>query len=142
MGHRVPHCVTIIKATDSGFQVTHRLHSHEALLGAMSMAPDQKLSIDNLETQGLIALYVEQHFEIYDRDQNRVTLNLLGAEVDGDTVYVYQESSQQLPTSLLIQNAILLDKVPDQSNLVNIEDNNGIRSLTFSGATRQQTIDL
>lgn len=142
LGHRVPHCVTIIKAVEAGFQVTHRLHEHEALLGAATLEPNRRLSVDSLETQALIALYVEQHFELFDAEENKLSLSLLGAEVDGDTIFVFQESAQALPTTLSIRNTMLLDEVPDQSNLVNIEDNNGIRSLSFSTTQRVQTIAL
>jgi len=134
---RQPGSLSTIKIGKSSgnIEIIHRLHSHDAELGIMTALNDISLSIDHLEGQAQLALYVETKFAVAAIDEGRIgaplALNLLGAEVDGDYVLVYQEYSGTLPPNVAVRNDILRDVFPEQINHVNIAVNQKVHSLTF-----------
>jgi hypothetical protein len=101
----------------------------------MSAMNDLSLSIDHLEGQAQLALYVETRFSVAAIEGDEIgaplVLDLIGAEVDGDYVLVYQEFSGSLPPNVAVRNDILRDIFPEQINHVNIAINQSVHSLIF-----------
>lgn len=134
---RQPGSLSTIKigASSGNIEIIHRLHSHDAELGIMTAMNDLSLSIDDLEGQAQLALYVETRFAVAAIDGDEIgaplALDLIGAEVDGDYVLVYQEFSGSLPPNIAVRNDILRDVFPEQVNHVNIAINQRVYSLTF-----------
>ena len=62
----------------------------------------------------------------------RLPLELLGAELEGDFVLIYQEYYGELSGDIAVRNGILRDVFPEQVNHVNIAITDEVRSLTFS----------
>lgn len=62
-----------------------------------------------------------------------LALRLIGAEVDGEFVLVYQEFTEELPARFAVRNDILRDVFPEQINHVNIAMGGEVHSLTFRG---------
>jgi hypothetical protein len=60
-------------------------------------------------------------------------LDLVGAELDGEFVLVYQELGGELPDVIAVRNDILRDVLPAQVNHVNIAVGGEVRTLTFQG---------
>ena len=72
-----------------------------------------------------------------------MALNYIGEEVDGQFLWVYQEMAAVMNVaSMTIVNMALRDVWSDQSNLVNIERDDRIYSLTFDGAREVLSIEL
>jgi hypothetical protein len=67
---------------------------------------------------------------------------LIGAELDGDFVLVYQEYSGDLPADIAVRDEILRDVFPLQVNHVNIATDSQVRSLTFSQNDAWLTLHL
>jgi len=57
---------------------------------------------------------------------------LIGAELAGDYVLVYQEHFAKLPAQIRVHDSILRDVYPAQINQVNIEDGDTVHSLVFT----------
>jgi len=133
LAHREPGSLTSIDWNEiaNKTEIVHRLHSHDAELGIGAVLDMPDLSALDIEGRAYIALYVEERFLIED-DDGELDLELIGAELAGDHVLVYQERSGHLPDKVRIQDNILRDAYPDQVNQVNIEDGNAIHSLTFA----------
>lgn len=131
--HREPGSLTTIKWNQASeiTEITHRLHSHDAELGIGDTLGLPGLSALDLAGRAHIALYVEENFHIAGFDGD-IELTLIGAELVGDHVLVYQEHRGRLPAQIRIQDGILRDVYPEQVNLVNIEDRDTTRSLTFA----------
>ena len=133
MAHRAPGCLTTIKWNDASrrTEIIHRLHIHDAEVGVSASRGIAGLSVGDTEGRAHIALYVEEHFHIIS-DDDPLPLELVGAEISGNDILVYQEYPKPLPQDILIQNSILRDAFPKQVNRVNIEDAAGVQSLLFS----------
>ena len=131
--HREPGSLTTITwNTSSGkTEIVHRLHSHDAELGVGQVLGRADLSVLELEGRANIALYVEARFRIAAGEMD-IRLDLVGAELAGDYVLVYQEHSAELPAQIRVHDSILQDAYPAQINQVNIEDDDTVHSLVFT----------
>jgi len=137
--HHMPGSLTTIKRNpDTGaVEVVHRLHTHDAELGIMTFLKDRSLTLDQLVGRARLSLYVESHFHLADFSADEVgrplQLELVGAELDGEFVLVYQQLHGKLPCVVAVRNDILRDVFPDQVNQVNIAVDGHVKSLTFNG---------
>lgn len=131
--HREPGSLTTIKwnETSAKTEIVHRLHSHDAELGIGAVLNNPRLSVLNLEGRAYISLYVEQRFHIAGHD-GELDLDLIGAELAGDYILIYQEYAARLPDKISVRDGILRDAYPAQINQVNIEDGKATHSLTFA----------
>lgn len=135
--HRMPGSLSTIKTspTSGNVEIIHRLHNHDAELGLITILDDRSISLDQLAGRARLALYVESRFLVAEWSEGRVgaplELELIGAELDGEYVLVYQELEGELPPAIAVKNDILRDVFPDQVNHVNIAVGDRVRSLTF-----------
>jgi len=136
MAHRAPGSLTTIKWNEESgrTEVIHRLHTHDAELGVGEFRDIPDLSVEDVEGRAHIALYVEKHFHIKS-DEKALPLELVGAELSGNYILVYQEFPDRLPQSILIHDSILRETFPTQMNQVNIEDGDTVHSLVFTTDT-------
>jgi hypothetical protein len=146
-GDRRPGSLSTIKinATSGNVEIIHRLHSHDAELGVIAIIGDRSLTLDKLVGRAQLALYVEERFIIAELGDDGIgaplDLELIGAEVDGESVLVYQEFKGVLPGKFAIRNDILRDIFPEQINHVNIATGSDVRSLIFKGNDNWLTVD-
>ena len=133
MAHRAPGSLTTIKWNEASgrTEIIHRLHNHDAELGIGSSLNITDLSVEDVEGRAHIALYIEEHFHIKSGEKV-LSLELIGAELSGNYILVYQEFLSRLPKKILIHDNILRDKFPAQTNQVNIEDGDIVHSLIFA----------
>lgn len=134
----MPGSLSTIKTnpTSGSIEIIHRLHNHDAELGIITLLGDRTFTLETLVGRAQLALYVEDRFAIAGIvDGNPgvpLALDLVGAELDGEFVLVYQEYHGQLPAIVAVRDDILRDVFPDQVNHVNIAVGGEVRSLTFS----------
>lgn len=146
--HRLPGSLTSIALNQSTgvIEIVHRLHYHDAETGLARILGIPDLSLDSVEGRARLALYVEERFgmaaQTGGEPDQPLRLILVGAEADGEFILVYQEFRGQLPDTLAIRNDILRDAFPAQLNQVNLSIGQQVRSLTFSGEDRWQTLVL
>ena len=104
------------------------------------------VSLETLVGRAQLALYVEEHFKLAPSDGgrpgDRLPLELIGAELDGEFVLVYQEFTGELPAELAIRDDILRDVFPAQVNHVNLSSAGRVRSLTFGGDDEWRILHL
>lgn len=131
--HREPGILTTIEWNNSieRTEIIHRIHTHDAELGVAMVDNLPLLSVGNTEGMARIALYVENHFSILS-EEGSLDIELVGAELIGDYIFVYQEWIDPLPTNIFIKNEILREIYPLQINQVNIISEGNIRTLTFT----------
>ena len=136
--------VTFSVRTDS-IEVIHRFYTHDTEQ-AMSQIAGQRVDIMRDEvTQENFGQYVSNNFHLLDQDGKELPLSLVGVELEGDVIWIYQETS--LPrhlTKLAVANSALLDLLPKQVNTVNVECGDDISTLSFSRAASSAvaTIDF
>jgi hypothetical protein len=135
----MPGSISTVKRSASGdtIEIIHRLHTHDAELGVATVLGKRNVSLETLVDRAQLALYVEERFVIaaYEdgRIGNKLPLELIGAELAGEFVLVYQEFAGPLPAGLAIRDDILRDVFPEQVNHVNVAVAGEVRSVTFSG---------
>lgn len=131
--HREPGSLTTIEfnAETGRTEIVHRLHSHDAELGIGTILDRPGISTLDVEGRAYIALYVEERFHIAVSD-GQLELELIGAELEGHHILVYQEYAGPLPASIRVRNDILRDAYPAQINQVNVQDGDSTYSLMFA----------
>ena len=132
LAHRTPGSLTTVEwnETTGRTEVIHRLHTHDAELGVGASLGLPGLSVEEIEGRAHIALYVESHFHIKGVD-TELNFELVGAEISGNDILVYQELPGRLPQSVLIWDDILMEAFPAQLNQVNIQDGESVNNLVF-----------
>ena len=143
LAHRTPGSLTTVKWNEATgrTEVIHRLHSHDAELGVGTSLGLPDLSVEELEGRAHIALYVEAHFHIKGVDKE-LNLDLIGAELSGNDILVYQELPGRLPQSVLIWDDILMEAFPAQLNQVNIKDGDSVDNLIFAKGDGWQSYSI
>lgn len=138
LAHEQKTAVTRILFNDrtGNVEVMHRFLVHDAEHAASMIFGEGQSLLESEDSRELFSSYVVNRFAIEligpDEVIEPVSLNFVGAEVDGQFMWVYQEF--EMPgslTGLTVVNMALRDVWPDQSNLVNIERGGEILSLTF-----------
>ena len=85
-------------------------------------------------TRQAFSQYVSERFSILDQNGELLELTLLGSEIDGNSIWVYQETP--IPAdlqSMTISHNALRDIWIEQVNRVNVERNKETGTLIFQG---------
>lgn len=123
-------------------EVMHRFYMHDAEHAVKELF-DKDADVLSEKTQQAFADYVTKRFAIADQKGNPIALKLLGFEVDGKFLWVYQETAQ--PTGLQalnVEHLALREIWPSQINTVNVEGKGDLKTLTFDGNTTLLTVEF
>ncbi|MGJ8559543.1 MAG: DUF6702 family protein [Litorimonas sp.] len=132
MAHRLARTETEIRILDDGtLSVIHVYHLQDAQSALFQAGLINEPDLSSLRARAKLALYTQEHFAIF---ANGVTapLEIIGAEIEGDSVYIYQDG-QIDAGALTIDARMLRDLIKNQSNSVNIVRGGQTISLDFSG---------
>ena len=147
--HQQKNAVTRILFNENtgNIEVMHRFFIHDAEHAAGLIFGERQMLAESRESRELFSSYVINRFSIEAsfREGNSEVLGLsyVGEEVDGQFLWVYQEiPAQDDITAFTIVNLTLRDVWSDQSNLVNIERDGRIYSLTFDGSAEVLKVKL
>jgi hypothetical protein len=117
--HRGHAVWTDITWNGKGFEIVHRVHLADAI--TINRYVGGRAAIEELASLARVALYVEERFSILDRAAP-VALTTIGAEIEDDFMFVYQEWPTSLPEHFPeIDNRLLLDVEPDSQAFIRIE---------------------
>ncbi|GHF23926.1 hypothetical protein GCM10017044_18120 [Kordiimonas sediminis] len=136
--HRTQMSITTLEylpaAAGMTIEITHKIHYHdaqEALL--LSDQGATGMSVMELEAQARFALYTSQNFSLW-HDNAKTDVTLIGAEVDGDYIYIYQEATlETAPQTITVDCYILRDVFGSFGNHVNIRRGRNVQTLIFQG---------
>lgn len=115
-------------------EVSHRFLVHDAEHVFSQLYDTKKLDLsgDLLQderSQAAFAAYVEAHFQLADKARQTLPLELIGFEVDGKFLWVYQETAIPATDTLNVKHTALHDLWPSQINHVNVEMRGEVRSV-------------
>jgi hypothetical protein len=133
--HRQPVGLTAISFNaDSGTtEIVHRFHRHDAELGLVQLLRKADVLLIDLESQARFALYVAENFAMAPAiGAEPLALELVGAELEGDEIIIYQEYAGKLPDQVAIRDAVLQDVYADQVNHVNVHGATGMKTASFT----------
>jgi len=147
--HQQKNAVTRILFNENtgNIEVMHRFFIHDAEHAAGLIFGERQMLAESRESRELFSSYVINRFSIeasFREGKSEVLgLSYVGEEVDGQFLWVYQEiPAQDDIMAFTIVNLTLRDVWSDQSNLVNIERDGRIYSLTFDGSAEVLTVKL
>ena len=104
------------------WELAHAIHYHDAARVLALRAPGRGLDPASTEGRARLALEVESAFRVQDPSGSRLPWQMVGAELAGDGVAIYQEVPA--PTArgrFVVESRLLHDIFPDQVNNVSVE---------------------
>lgn len=123
-------------------EVVHRVPLHDAehaLENRGVRAPD---IINNLGNRRAVARYVASRFAV-SHNGKPLAFTLLGSEIEGGRLVVYQEATSPGPgAQLSIRSQILTDVWARQENRVNLGVGTKVETLVFAGGDRTKVARL
>jgi len=137
----------LFNASTGNIEVMHRFLLHDAEHAAGVVFGQAQDLIESADSRALFGSYVINRFsiEVIDGsgDSTALRLDYVGEEIDGQFLWVYQEAEQIADVKgLRVVNLALRDVWPDQVNLVNIEKEGKIYSLSFIETSESLEIEL
>jgi len=116
---------------DKALYITHSYHMHDAETALAARGIIQKPDLTSLKSRARLALYTEKQFKL-SHGGEEIELEILGAEFEARTVYVYQQVFlDEKPTSLTVSAAMLRDIIPGQINHVDLHFTDEVKSVAF-----------
>ncbi|MEM8935722.1 MAG: DUF6702 family protein [Pseudomonadota bacterium] len=102
-------------------EVIHRFHAHDVIDGLITLGLIETPSMQSIRAQARFALYVEETFLLENAAGDALALDMVGVEMDGDYILVYQEAPLTAPPSVLsVQCGFFHDVFDDQTSYVNM----------------------
>jgi len=156
--HRLRAAITTLLFNDhSGrIEVMHRFYLHDAEHALTELMGRGADLFDSVEDRQRFAVYVHERFALGvfdgtdtltgeaepDDSAQPLTLRLVGAEIEDDSLWVYEAVAlPDTPISgLQVSQRALQDIWPEQVNTVNIERDGRVSTLTFRADTPTQSI--
>jgi hypothetical protein len=144
--HRSHFGWTDITQNGQVLEVVHRVHEHDAAL-LVARITGKPAEIKDLETQARFALYVTEHFFLVTSSQgaNAIStkIDLVGAELKGKYILVYQELKLSAPLHQLELDAdILMELYDNQIHLVNLHIPGIKQTLEFDRQSATKTLQV
>jgi len=116
---------------DGMLYVMHSYHLHDVETALAAKGIIDRPDLFSLKARAQLSLYTEKHFSLFSNDKN-IELELLGAETEGRTVYVYQQAVlKRAPSALVVSASMLRGIIPGQLNNVDVTLGKDIRSVQF-----------
>jgi len=122
-------------------EVMHRFLLHDLEHASDKLFGEPADLLRNAQDRDRFQTYVHDHFTLTDQDGSTIPLAPVGHEIEGRFLWVYAEAAipEQL-SSLTIAHGALLDVWPEQTNLVNVERADDVRSALFQGGSGEITV--
>lgn len=122
-------------------EVMHRFQLHDAEHAVKRLFEGDADIYQSEKTQQDFVAYVLSRFSLQRQNGETLPLTLVGSEVDGKHMWVYQEVATPADVQgLTVTHEALRDIWPKQTNTVNVEGKGPIKTLVFDGETPTQTV--
>lgn len=119
-------------------EVTHSIHMDDAVV-LLAHLGDFQASLD-LQSQAKLLLYVEQNFRLQ-VGERQLQLDPVGAQVEGDNLWIYQEIVlQKYPSGLIVHCTLMQDVFSSQTNQVNFVVGDEIKTGVYNSALTQSIL--
>ncbi len=147
--HQQKTAVTRILFNDStgNIEVMHRFFIHDAEHAAGVVFGEAQNLMESADSRKLFGNYVMNRFAVAAEDSRgeitELNLQYVGEEIDGQFLWVYQETVQlQDIKALSVVHIALRDVWPDQANLVNVLRDGQIHSLSFADSVDSLRVEF
>ncbi len=128
-------------------EVMHRFFIHDAEHAAGIVFGESQNLMESAVSRELFSNYVVNRFSVSGEDSRGesfdLQLDFIGEEIDGQFIWVYQEAPQRPDVQALsVVHLALRDVWPDQANLVNVEKDGQLHSMSFTDSVEILRVDL
>ncbi|MEM7730350.1 MAG: DUF6702 family protein [Pseudomonadota bacterium] len=131
--HRAARTETELRIeADGTVGVIHVYHLQDAQDALYKAGLIDRPDLTPLRARARLALYTRRHFSLSEGGEP-VDLDVIGAEIEGDNVYVYQEGRLTGDGALVVMANMLRELMHDQTNSVNVVRNGRTQTLDFRG---------
>ena len=122
-------------------EISHRFYIHDAEHAVKGILNGKADLIKDKDTQSAFAKYVTERFSLAINQDQIVSSQLLGQEVEGKFFWVYQEAPiSAKPQKISVRFDALMEVWPSQRNIVNIEGLGPIKSVELLSSQSTKTI--
>lgn len=116
---------------DQMLYVIHSYHLHDVETALAAKGIIDSPDLTSLKARAKLALYTAETFSLFANGKD-IELDILGAENEGRTVYVYQEAKlDKRPSELIVSASMLRKIIPGQLNNVDVKLSQTLRSVQF-----------
>ncbi|WP_417492159.1 DUF6702 family protein [Maricaulis sp.] len=140
--HRVHAGVTevVISAATGELQITHRVYGHD-LIEALGIEPvDEEAWLTSAEGLAAVGNYAQTHFRIGEGDGRLMEPVYVGAELDGEIIWIYFTAAvPQDRSAFLVDNDLLANSFEDQVMMTNITIDSLVRT-AMQGPGRREPV--
>ena len=122
-------------------EVMHRFLLHDVEHASEALFGEPADLLRKPEDRNRFEDYVHRHFTLADQDGASISLTPVGNEIEGRFLWVYAEAAiPEALTALTISHGALHDVWSEQTNLVNVERANEVRSAIFKGGSAEMVV--
>lgn len=143
----------LFNARSGNLEVQHRFYLHDAEHAAKHIIDSKADLTKDPVSREAFAYYVMANFHIADNNQQQMTLDFVGTEVEGKFLWVYQETQLREPIEIkdtannplagfYIKMESLQELWPSQLNYINVERDKDVKSLRLSVGDDWQYLPL
>jgi hypothetical protein len=121
-------------------EVVHRIILHDAEHALQALGQDAPDIINDLDSRRAFARYVAERFTLETGGGGPIALTLLGTEIEGRSLLVYQEGKSPGPgAELRVNSQIMTDVWFKQENRVNLGGGTVVETLVFTDGGQAQS---
>ena len=138
--HRVHAGVTeiVISAATGELQISHRVYGHDLLAAIGSDPADEDAWYASPQGVAATGIYVAANFRVGEGDGRLIEPVYVGAELDGELVWIYFTAPVPADTSaFVIDNDLLVDAFEDQVMMTNITIDSVVRTAMHGPGRRE-----
>ena len=143
--HQLQVAISTVKfiTRNNTIEIIHRFYSHDVEHALSSLTGHRVDIFQDEEARQAFGEYVSEHFQLSGQGETELPLSLVGVELEGDFIWVYQETPipGQL-SELTISDSALLGVTPGQVNTVNVECNGELNTLVFSEKSTTAEVEI
>lgn len=130
--HRLKESLTTLEVNERTqlVEIVHRFYVHDAEHAVSQLAGLTGDIRGDEMLQQAFGRYVARQFTLADADREPIALELLGVELEGPYLWVYQEMpAGRFDAIAFVRHQVMQDVWSDQVNQVNVKRTSGVRSL-------------
>jgi hypothetical protein len=121
-------------------EVIHQIYAHD-VEHAFGNLVQEDGGLDALPAQAFVSVELAKSFKLWKTGDEEIPLALVGAELEAEFFYVYQEADiSEIPQSMRVEHGILRNYWPDMRNYLNVDYGTSVKSLIFSNNDGAKTI--
>lgn len=121
-------------------EVIHQVYAHDVEHAFGNVVQNQG-GLDNVMAQALVGVELGNTFKLWKLNGEEIPLSLVGAELEAEFFYIYQEATLSgIPDSMRVEHGMLRNYWPDMRNYLNVDYGAFVKSLIFSNSDGVKTI--